>query len=71
VTQCPQCASPLVDHLWRADMAHLALIDQWKCLDIRCSHRWDTTVTYTQLQDAHVSGSGSADGNQAGGPAEL
>jgi hypothetical protein len=71
VPQCPECASPQVDHLWRTDMAHLALIDQWKCLDIRCIHRWDTSVTYEQLQDAGVSMSGSADVDQAGGPAEV
>jgi hypothetical protein len=61
VTRCRQCASPQVGHLWRADMAHLNLIDQWKCLDIRCGHRWDTTVTYAQLQDADLSRSGPAD----------
>jgi hypothetical protein len=43
-------------------MVHLTLIDQWKCLDIRCSHRWDTTVTYAQLQDMAASGSGPGDG---------
>jgi hypothetical protein len=61
VTRCRQCASPQVSHLWPADMAHLNLIDQWKCLDIRCGHRWDTTVTYAQLQDADLSRSGPAD----------
>jgi len=45
-------------------MAHLTLIDQWKCLDIRCSHRWDTTVTYAQLQDANLARSGPADGDE-------
>jgi hypothetical protein len=45
-------------------MAHLTLIDQWKCLDIRCSHRWDTTVTYAQPQDEAASRSGPADGTQ-------
>jgi hypothetical protein len=45
-------------------MAHLTLIDQWKCLDIRCGHRWDMTVTYAQLQGADVSRSGPADGDE-------
>ncbi len=45
-------------------MAHLTLIDQWKCLDIRCGHGWDTTVTYAQLQDADLSRSAPADGDQ-------
>jgi hypothetical protein len=45
-------------------MAHLTLIDQWKCLDTRCGHRWDTTVSYAQLQDAGASGSGAADGDE-------
>jgi len=69
VPRCPECASPQVDHVWRADMAHLTLIDQWKCRDVRCSHRWDTTVTYTQLQAADMSEVGSVDGDQAGRPA--
>ena len=64
MTRCPQCASPRVHHLWRADMAHLTLIDQWKCLDTRCGHRWNTTVTYAQLQDEHLSRSGPADGDE-------
>jgi hypothetical protein len=64
VPRCPQCASPRVHHLWRADMAHLTLIDQWKCLDIRCSHRWDTTVTYAQLRDADLSRSEPAAGHE-------
>jgi hypothetical protein len=62
--RCPQCASPRVHHQWRADMAHLTLIDQWKCLDIPCGHRWDTTVTYAQLLDADLSRSGPADGDE-------
>lgn len=45
-------------------MAHLTVIDQWKCLDPRCSHRWDTTVTYAQLQGANLSRSGPADGDE-------
>lgn len=45
-------------------MAHLTLIDQWKCLDIRCAHGWDTTVTYAQLQDADLSRSARADGGE-------
>jgi hypothetical protein len=45
-------------------MAHLTLMDQWKCLDTRCGHRWDTTVTYAQLQDEAPSRSGPADGKQ-------
>lgn len=69
VPRCPECASPLVDHVWRADMAHLTLIDQWKCRDVRCSHRWDTTVTYTQLQATDMSELEAADGGQAGRPA--
>jgi hypothetical protein len=32
-------------------MAHLTLIDQWKCLETRCGHRWDTTVTYAELHN--------------------
>ena len=64
VTRCPQCASPQVHHLWRADMAHLTLIDQWKCLDTACGHRWDTTVTYAHLQDEGLSRSESADGEK-------
>lgn len=56
VTRCPQCASPRVHHLWRADMEHLTLIDQWKCVDTSCGHRWDTTVTYTQRRDEGQSG---------------
>jgi hypothetical protein len=45
-------------------MAHLTLIDEWKCLESRCGHRWNTTVTYAQLQDADLSRSGPADGTQ-------
>jgi hypothetical protein len=45
-------------------MAHLTLIDQWKCLDTRCGHRWNTTVTYVQLRDEGLSRSGSADGDE-------
>ncbi len=45
-------------------MAHLTLIDQWKCLDIRCAHGWDTRVTYAQLQDADLSRSAPADGDE-------
>jgi len=45
-------------------MAHLTLIDQWKCLDVRCSHRWDTIVTYAQLHNEAPSRSGPADGTQ-------
>jgi len=62
--RCPHCASAQVHHHWRADMAHLTLIDQWKCLDIRCSHRWDTTVTYAQLRDADLSRSEPAAGDE-------
>jgi len=32
-------------------MARLTLVDQWKCLDIDCGHRWDTCVTYAQVHD--------------------
>lgn len=49
-------------------MAHLILIDEWKCLDVRCGHHWDTTVTYAQLHDETVSRSGAA-GTNAGTPA--
>ena len=45
-------------------MAHLTLIDQWKCSDTRCGHRWDTTVTYAQLQDANLARSGPAAGDE-------
>jgi hypothetical protein len=45
-------------------MAHVTPIDQWKCLDIRCSHRWDTTVIYAQLHKEAPSRSGLADGTQ-------
>jgi hypothetical protein len=45
-------------------MANLTLIDQWKCLDVRCSHRWETTVTYTELQGANLSGAAPADGDE-------
>jgi hypothetical protein len=45
-------------------MAHLTLLDQWKCLDPRCGHRWDTTVTYAQLRDAGLSGSGPGAGDE-------
>jgi hypothetical protein len=45
-------------------MAHLTLIDQWKCLDNRCGRGWDTTVTYAQLKDADLSRSAPADGDE-------
>ena len=45
-------------------MAHLTLIDQWKCSDTRCGHRWDTTVTYAQLQDANLARPGPAAGDE-------
>ncbi|MGK5112253.1 MULTISPECIES: hypothetical protein [unclassified Geodermatophilus] len=61
VIRCPECASPRVHHLWRADMAQLALIDQWKCLDATCGHRWDTTVTHAQLLDADAAGPAEGD----------
>ena len=44
-------------------MAHLTLIDLWKCLDTRCGHRWDTTVTYAHLQ-LDPSRSGPSDGDE-------
>jgi hypothetical protein len=45
-------------------MAHLTLIDQWKCLDTGCGYRWDATVTYAQLQDADLSRGRPADGDE-------
>ena len=45
-------------------MAHLTLIDLWKCLDTRCGHRWDTTVTYAHLTGADPSRSGPSDGDE-------
>ncbi len=45
-------------------MAHLTLIDQWKCSNTRCGHRWDTTVTYAQLQDANLPRSEPAAGDE-------
>jgi len=40
-----------------ADMARLILIDEWKCLNRACGHRWDASVSYDQLREA----SGSVD----------
>jgi hypothetical protein len=71
MTQCPQCASPQVDHLWRTDMARLTLIDRWTCLDSQCGHRWDTTMTYEQLQPAEPAGSSPADGVPAAHPVDA
>ena len=31
-------------------MERLELIDDWKCLSATCGHRWDTTLTYAQLE---------------------
>jgi hypothetical protein len=31
-------------------MERLVLIDDWKCLSATCGHRWDTTLTYAQLE---------------------
>ncbi|MGY1631809.1 hypothetical protein ACI784_08905 [Geodermatophilus sp. SYSU D01186] len=45
-------------------MARLAMIDQWKCLDSQCGHRWDTTTTYSRLQDAGESGPEPPDGDE-------
>jgi hypothetical protein len=45
-------------------MARLAMIDQWKCLDTQCGHRWGTTMTYAQLQDAGDPGPKPADGDE-------
>ena len=42
-------------------MEHLTLVDQWKCVDTACGHRWDTTVTYAQLRDEGRSGPGAAE----------
>jgi hypothetical protein len=39
-------------HSWRADMARLTLIDEWKCLNGNCGYRWDATVSYDQPQKA-------------------
>jgi hypothetical protein len=50
VERCPECASSQVLHLWRTDMERLVLIDDWKCLSATCGHRWDTTLTYAQLE---------------------
>jgi hypothetical protein len=52
VTRCPRCDSSRIGHLWRTDMARLTLIDEWKCLDTECGHRWATSVTFAQLQDS-------------------
>jgi len=49
-------------------MAHLTLIDLWKCLNTRCGHRWDTTVTYEHLQEADLSRSEPADGDEVPAP---
>jgi hypothetical protein len=42
-------------HSWRADMARLTLIDEWKCLNGNCGHRWNASVSYDQLQEASAS----------------
>ena len=39
-----------MQHLWRTDMERLVLIDEWTCLSATCGHRWDTTLTYAQLE---------------------
>jgi len=33
-------------------MARLILIDEWKCLDGSCGHRWDASFSYDHLQEA-------------------
>jgi hypothetical protein len=47
-----QCAGARIMHSWRADMARLTLIDEWKCLNGNCGYRWDATVSYDQPQEA-------------------
>ena len=55
MTRCPRCTGERIRHSWRADMARLILIDEWKCLNGNCGHRWDASVSYDQLQKASAS----------------
>jgi hypothetical protein len=50
MTECPRCTEARIMHSWRADMARLILIDEGKCLNRTCGHRWDASVSYDQLQ---------------------